>query len=599
MAVNYDEKRQGLLWLQNAVLNDDVRITDYQKLYDLVVNGSGVNDIKEAISRYQVEEKEPVSHEKFEDTVMFYAHSLEEILRKDPFFRQNGASEISKLTTQINNLGNNYIVSHLYNQLLSKKQTCERELASIKVGYDHVVSSQAPSKEQSKIMIELLGNAIKKQEEISKLETKINAEKSKYDAYISGFNIENKITDFLRDTFLVNRTLWNMNLSRETKDAIDNLYRQTQEKVRLFNVTQEKDTREIENLCNAAGLTFSANIKNNAYVEAELIKEEPIFEEPLKTETNKSEEIKYRYNGIIPPQLSRNQNYKRLVVGQTYTFDGYFNNIPKYITLKEVPGAMFSVDSFDKVKDIDFKVPESTANESSAIKNEEDNITEVVGIAPEINELASRMAERKEMAAKDSIILEEKEQKEEKTNDNYNIDDMLQSFQSIVDEFNNQINPQKEPEKKETIKEEKKEQKPFDAADLYMNREDLHKDEQGIRDYQDRVMANIRKARDEFRKSRPNPYEETMNAMTDEKIKDRRNFMIGDQIMYNNFRPVRFVHVNEYQILKPGQTYTFITYKDSSRREVMLEEIPGIYFSVDSFDLVKTKDNKPSYSYVH
>ncbi len=580
MAVSYNEKRQALAWLHNSILNDEVKITDYQKLYNLVVDGPGISEIKDAVSKYQAVTTEPVSYEKFEDTVMFYAHSLEEILRKDPNFSQNNASTIKGLTAQINNLGNNYIVSHLYNQLLNKKKTYEEELASIKVSYNYVIASQMPLKERYLTIVELLGRAIKKQEEISNIEAKIESEKRKYDTYISNFNMGNKVTDFLRDAFLVNRTLWNMNLSRSTKDAIDNLYHQTQLKFREFGKEHQKNASEIEKLCNAAGLTFSSFTKT-----ADIIKEEP-----SKEVVRKSSEIKYQYNGIIPDKLRYNKNYNRLIKGATYTFAGYYNT-PGYIKLKEVPGAIFSIDSFDKVNTKTLETNNNSNLSSPTSKPKEDKVTEVVVIAPEVNEAVIKVAKEKEKTNSDSLIQSPKAKEE------INRDDMLNSYQSIIDEFNSQKVPFKEPIKPAVKAPEVPVTKTRDDFDLYMNIEDLHKEEKGIRDYHEQIRRKTAARYDEFRKSKPNPYKTLMNAMTDDKIRERRNFMIGDQIEYNSFRPDRFVHIPEYQILVPGQKYTFIAYKDNSLREIMLEEIPGVYFSVDSFDLVKTKDNKISHSY--
>ncbi len=278
--------------LQKLLQERKINISDFARARIKIFNG----DFDNFVNTYDTLESEidsSITPYNFEDEVMAYAHSLEAILRKDSsFFKDNSKNVITDLSSRIQGLATKYMPIYMYNQLLTSKRQIEEEIVDMTKSYVYLSEDNESSIEaRNNTFFDLIREELAKREELKAKMAEIEAKTPMYDAYISNFKTEERIQSLIGDTLLINSTIFRMNLSEDTKNAVAFLQSKLKDKLSSMKTNKAKAKLDLDALCADYGISklevrpphvIINNDANTVEVKATSINEEkPKTKEPI------------------------------------------------------------------------------------------------------------------------------------------------------------------------------------------------------------------------------------------------------------------------------------------------------------------------------
>lgn len=277
--------------LQKLLQDRKINISDFARARIKIFNGDFDNFV-ETYDTLESEIDSAITPYNFEDEVMAYAHSLESILRKDQsFFKDNSKNVITDLTSRIQGLATKYMPIYMYNQLLTQKKQIEEEIVDMTKSYVYLSKDNESSIEaRNNTFFDLIREELVKREELKAKIAEIDLKTPAHESYISNFRTEERTQSLLGDTLLINSSIFRMNLSEDTKNAVAALQSSLKNRFSSMKTNKAKAKLDLDALCADYGISNLEVrpphlIINNDTKTVE-IKESPVKEAPKPSKVN-------------------------------------------------------------------------------------------------------------------------------------------------------------------------------------------------------------------------------------------------------------------------------------------------------------------------
>ncbi len=251
--MNEQEKLDNL---QKLLQERNINISDFSRARIKIFNGDFDNFV-ETYDTLESEIDSAITPYNFEDEVMAYAHSLESILRKDQsFFKDNSKNVITDLTSRIQGLATKYMPIYMYNQLLTQKKQIEEEIVDMTKSYVYLSKDNESSIEaRNNTFFDLIREELVKREELKAKIAEIDSKTPAHESYISNFRTEERTQSLLGDTLLINSTIFRMNLSEDTKNAVAALQSSLKNRFSSMKTNKAKAKLDLDALCADYGIS--------------------------------------------------------------------------------------------------------------------------------------------------------------------------------------------------------------------------------------------------------------------------------------------------------------------------------------------------------